>query len=182
MSTDPFDPQSNYQAPKGNSNYLKFEKGHTEFLPLASAIVGWQYWNTENRPVRLKDQPTGNYADLKGIRQEEDGKYSVKHFWAFPVIDVADGRVKILEVTQSSVQQAIRAYTTNPRWGSPVMKYTLTVNREGDGFNTEYTVMANPAGDIPKAWEAAWKDAVSAGFDITALFSGADPFTANAEV
>lgn len=175
MATDPFDPQSDYSVPKGDSKYLKFEKGQTEFLPLSSPIVGYEYWNHDNKPVRIREYE-GSPSNLKGIRAEEDGRYRVNHFWAFPVIDAADGKVKVLEITQKTIQGDIRAYTKNPKWGSPVMKYTFTVNREGDGFETKYTVMANPASDIPEKWVAEWDRVQKAGFSLEELFDGGDPF------
>lgn len=180
-NVDPFNPNSDYTVPKGDSKYLKLEKGQTEFLPLSSPVLGFEYWNVDNKPVRLKEQPN-NPANLPDIRATEDEngnvKYRVNHFWAFPVIDCGDGKVKILEITQKTIQNDIRAYTKNPKWGSPVLKYTITINREGDKFETKYTVMANPASEIPEEWKAEWKRVQDAGFDLEALFSGGDPFTA----
>lgn len=177
---DPFNPQSGYEPPKTSGKYLKFEKGDTEFLPLASAIIGWEYWNAENKPVRLKEAPE-NPATLPGIRAEVDEngspRYRVNHFWAFPVIDVADGQIKVLEITQKSVQQSILGYVRNQKWGSPVMKYTITVNRSGDKFETKYQVMANPTPTIPEEWTKAWEEQQEFGFDINELFSGGDPFS-----
>ena len=174
--SDPFSPNADYKVPKGDSKYLKFEDGQTEFLPLAGAVVGWEYWDNNNKPVRLSEKPEVPLAELPNIRAERDGSYSVKHFWAFPVIDCVDGKVKVLEITQKSVQKAIRAYIENPRWGSPVLKYSFTVKKEGSKLDTEYEVMANPASDIPTAWVTAWNLAKSKGFNINALFIGDDPF------
>jgi hypothetical protein len=175
-ANNPFDPASNYTAPKSEGNYLKFGAGSTEFLALASPIIGWQYWNTEKKPVRLRIEPVGNFAELPGIKVEDDGKYKVQHFWAFPVIDVVDGKVKILEITQKSVQNDIRAYIKNPRWGSPVMKYTFSVAKTGEKLETKYTVMANPLATVPQEWVQAWNDTLTFGFNLDELFTGGDPF------
>lgn len=177
---DPFEPTSSYTPPKSEGNYLKFGTGTTEFLPLSSPVVGWQYWNADNKPVRLAVEPTGSLAELPGIRAEEDGKFKVSHFWAFPVIDCTDGRVKILEITQKTVQNDIRAYIKNPRWGSPVMKYTFTVQKQGEKFDTKYTVMANPLAATPVEWVAAWSDVKEFGFNLNELFLGGDPFKPSA--
>lgn len=180
QTPNPFDPQSEYDVPKGDSKYLKFEKGETEFLPLSSPIIGWEYWNHDNKPVRLREQPN-DPANLPGIRADRDEnetpRYRVNHFWAFPVIDCSDGKVKILEITQKTIQNDIRAYAKNAKWGSPTMRYSFTVSREGDKFDTKYTVMANPAFDIPEKWLAEWQRVVATGFNLEALFDGDDPFT-----
>lgn len=174
---DPFNPTSTYTAPKTEGSYLKFNPGTTEFLPCASPIVGWQYWNQDNKPVRLSKEPTGNLGELQGIRAEDDGRFKVTHFWAFPVIDATDGRVKILEVTQKGIQNDIRAYIKSERWGSPILKYTFSVVRTGEKFDTSYTVMANPlVNGVPAAWAQAWNEVQAAGFNLNELFLGGDPF------
>lgn len=174
--TNPLDPTTQYNVPKGDSKYLKFEKGQTKFMPMASAIVGFEYWTEDNKPVRIAEAPD-NPSTLPGIRQEDDGRYKVSHFWAFPVIDIADGKVKVLQITQKSVQGTIREYVKNEEWGDPVQKYSFSVTREGDGFDTKYTVMANPAKELPAEYSEAWRDAESNGFDITRLLDNGDPFT-----
>lgn len=179
-TANPFDPTSEYNVPKGDSKYLKFEKGQTTFQPVSSPIIGWEYWTTDNKPVRLSEPPQ-NPSQLPNIKKDEDGRVRVNHFWAFPVIDEADGKVKVLEITQKTIQGDIRAYTKNPKWGSPVMKYSFTVEREGDGFETKYTVMANPAAEIPNEWVAEWERVVKAGFDLEELFDGGDPFAPGAK-
>lgn len=174
---DPFSPTSTYTPPKSEGSYLKFAIGTTEFLPVASPIVGWQYWNHDNKPVRLAQEPVGNLADLQGIRAEDDGRYKITHFWAFPVIDPVDGRVKILEISQKGIQNDIRAYIKSERWGSPILKYTFSVVRAGEKFDTSYTVMANPlVNGVPAAWAKAWADVQTAGFNLNELFTGGDPF------
>lgn len=175
-ANNPFDPSSDYTPPKSEGNYLKFGAGSTEFLALSSPVIGWQYWNTDKKPVRLATEPVGNLADLPGIKAEDDGRFKVTHFWAFPVIDVIDGKVKILEITQKSVQNDIRAYIKNPRWGSPVMKYTFSVAKTGEKLETKYTVMANPLATIPAEWNQAWEDVKAFGFNLNELFTGGDPF------
>lgn len=174
---NPFDSKSSYEVPKSSGgNYLKFEQGQTTFIPLASAIVGWQYWNTDNKPVRLASQPEGRWEDLPGIKPEKDGKFKVSHFWAFPVIDLADNKVKILEITQKGIQNSIREYAKNPAWGNPVQRYTFTVSRSGEGLDTEYTVMANPPAEFKKEWTEAWKAVNAKGFNLNELYRGGDPF------
>jgi hypothetical protein len=174
---NPFDAKSDYEVPKSSGgNYLKLEKGQTTFLPLSSPIVGWEYWNNSNKPVRLATQPEGRWEDLPDIKPEKDGKYRLSHFWAFPVIDLADGKVKILEVTQKSIQNSVREYAKNPAWGNPIQRYTFTVSRNGDGLDTEYNTMANPPMQPAKEWLDAWKAVTTKGFNLNELYHGGDPF------
>ena len=156
-----------YKAPQGN--YMKLQDGENTFRVLSLAVVGWEYWNAENKPVRSKTQIMGIPEDIR----YEDGKPSpIKHFWAFCVWNYEAGRVQILEITQSTIQTAIKSYIGNKRWGSP-KGYDLTVTRSGSGFDTEYVVMANPHSPLLKEAEEEYK---ARKINLDALFTGADPF------
>ena len=56
----------NYEVPKGESKYMKFEQGDNKFRILAKPIFGWEAWTkpTEEHknglPVRfeLNERPT----------------------------------------------------------------------------------------------------------------------------
>ena len=175
-TVDPLNPEAEYAVPKGESRYLKFEEGATEFMPLASAIIGWSYWNKDNKPVRFSEKPEGAVEDLPDIRTDQYGNFKLSHFWVFPVIECATGKVKILEITQGTVQQQIRKYALNEKWGSPVQKYTFTVDRDESGNITKYSTMANPLSETPEDWMNEWKQVEANGFDLNELYSGGDPF------
>jgi len=163
---------NDYHLPQGG-NYMKLQDGDNEFLILGSAILGFEYWNTENKPVRLKEKPAGMPAD---IRLEEDGRpEKPKHFWAFPVWNCREHAVQVLEITQKGIMGALQNLARNEKWGDPILTYTITVTRKGTGFDTEYNVVPNPKADVSevaKEWERVKQD----GFDISRLFSGDDPF------
>lgn len=175
MNPNPFDPNAEYDVPKAESRYLKFEEGEVEFLPLDSAILGYEYWNLENKPVRSAEPWEEMPAD---IREEKDGRKVIKHFWAFPVWDYESESVKVLEITQKTIMKALRNYAKNPKWGNPVLKYSFTVTRDDSESITRYNVMANPAQEISPEITEAWQDLKDNGFDITRLYTGDDPFNA----
>lgn len=177
---DPLNPSTQYNVPKSESKYLKFEEGATEFMPLASAIIGWEYWNLDGKPVRVTEKPEEIPVDIR--RDQKTGQpETIKHFWAFPVIECATGKVRVLEITQKTIQKAIRDLTTNPRWGSPIQRYTITVKRDDSTTPTTYSIMPNPFESVtPQAWLDEWHRVKQAGFDITRLFRNGDPFTPDA--
>lgn len=163
---------TDYHVPQ-DSNYMKFQDGDNEFLILGSAILGFEYWNIEGKPVRLKDRPAGLPTD---IRLDEQGRpEKVKHFWAFPVWNCREHKIQILEITQKMIMGALQTLARNEKWGDPILTYTITVSRKGSGLNTEYNTVPNPKSDtseVAKEWERVKQD----GFDINRLFSGDDPF------
>jgi hypothetical protein len=156
-----------YKAPVGN--YTKLEAGENTIRVMSSAIVGYVYWKQDDKAVRLRKEPLALPED---IRVKDGKKDRVKHFWAFVVWNVEARKLQILELTQASIQTAIKAYVQNKKWGDP-KGYDITISREGSGLDTEYTVMANPHTPIdPEAVEAF----EAANIDLTALFDNGDPF------
>ena len=160
---------ANYEVPKTSGNYLKFEKGANKFRVVSSAIIGYVYWNNENKPVRLEEKPESIPSDIR----YENGKYSIKHFWAFTVIDRADGKVKICEITQSSIQQQVKAIVDNEDWGDP-KSYDINVTRTGDSLETKYTVQPSPHKPLTDEEVELVKNTY---VNLNALYVGLDPFS-----
>ncbi len=160
---DNFFQDSTYKLPV-TSNYMKFKDGENTFRVLSSAIIGYQYFDTNNKPVRsLHDfDVTPN--------KKEDGE--VKHFWAFAVWNYEDERVQVLELTQKSIMGAMQNYVNNKRWGNP-NGYDITVNKTGAGLKTEYETMANPHSPLDSKIAEAWS---KSKVDLTELYTGGDPF------
>lgn len=159
-----------YKLPD-TSGYMKLKEGENTFRVLSSAIIGYEYWNTSNKPVRSK-KPVERTPD--DIRIEKDGLPSkIKHFWAFVVWNYEAKAVQILEITQSTIQKGIKALVDNQRWGHPT-GYDITITKSGEGFDTEYIVQGNPP------LEKIDKDILSAyenkPVNLEALFTGENPF------
>ncbi len=161
--------ENDYKLPS-TDNYMKFREGENTFRVLSSAIVGYEYFTKENKPVRSK-LPFDETPNIK------DGG-DVKHFWAFAVWNYADERVQVLELTQKSIMQNMKALIDNKRWGNP-QGYDITVSRTGNGLNTEYTLMANPHSVLEEHIAEAW---AKAKIDLTELYTGGDPFKPMAKV
>ncbi len=156
----------NYNVPKASGgNYMKLEEGANKFRVLSAPIMGYLYWSNEKKPVRLVEHPGIMPSNI-----QPDGK--IKHFWAFVVWSYRDSRVQILEITQSSIQEAITDLLNGEDWGNPE-DFDLTITRKGEGLDTEYSVQ-------PSAPKARPVEAVAAitgmQIDLNELFHGGDPF------
>lgn len=157
-----------YDVPKTSSGYMKLQKGENKFRILSKPVIGWEDWE-DKKPIRFRmdNKPT------KPI----DPQKKVKHFWAFVVWDYADSKIKILEITQSSIQSKIQSLSKDEDWGSP-FAYDIKVNRTGDGLETEYDTNPVPHKGVPsEAKEAFQKTPVN----LEALFENEDPFDTNNE-
>lgn len=158
-----------YEQPKGNTNYLKFEKGENKFRILSKPIIGWLDWENK-KPLRFQ-------MDEKPEKPIDPTK-AIKHFWAFIVWDYKTMSIKILEITQASIQGAIKDLSNNSDWGAPY-GYDIKVNRSGDGMETEYSVMPSPHKVLPNEVSDAFNKKAC---DLDLLFEGKDPFAPSGKV
>lgn len=168
---DPFlDPD--YERPQSGGNYMKFKDGENRFRILARPILGWVGW-TENAGKRspVRKRMGEEFAPGEVI---VDAKNKVRHFWAMPVYNYGTGTIQILELTQSTVQEAVEALTKNAKWGSP-LHYDLCVTRSGEGMDTSYSTMPEPKAPLDEAAAELWKLALPR-FNLNALYDNGDPF------
>jgi hypothetical protein len=164
MQNEEFLP-TGYEVPASPSNYMKFVEGENTFRVLSSAIVGYVYFNKENKPTRSRTTFEETPDDIK-----KDGK--VKPFWAFTVWNYETKQIQILEVTQKGIMQSIKALVDNKKWGNP-KGYDITITRTGEGLDTEYSTMPNPHSEMSDDIKTAF---VSKPVNLEALYEGKDPF------
>jgi hypothetical protein len=163
--TNDFFPTEDYKVPT-TSNYLKFKEGSTTFRVLSSAIVGYEYFNTDNKPIRSMEM----FEETPGLKAGN----RINHFWAFVVWNYEDSRMQILELTQKSIMTAMKALIDNPKWGNP-KNYDITITRKGSTMqDTEYTVMPNPSTQLEEGIKNQYESKV---INLDALYSGNDPFS-----
>lgn len=162
--------EKDYNVPQGSSNYMKFLEGPNKFRILSSAIVGYEYWTTENKPVRQKEKFKMIPNDIK---LKSDGMPSeFKHFWAFVVWNYQEKMVQILEITQATVQRQLKIKIDNREGKFDANDFIVT--RTGKGMETEYdTDVADPT-PVTEEIVAAYAGKY---INLEALYSGADPFT-----
>ncbi len=153
-----------YKQPD-NSNYLKLKEGENVFRVLSEAITGFEYWTTDNKPIRSKEP----FEETPNIKVDKEGGSRVKHFWAFIVWNYEAKKVQVALITQSTIQEGILALFNNKNWGDPKL-YDLTITRSGEGLDTSYVVQPNPHSDLPEEAKGV------TGIKLEALYKGDDPF------
>ena len=172
---------SGFEIPT-TSNYMKFEEGDNTFRILGSfvdgtAIMGTEFWVTVDSKRKPRRLPMGQPVPVAEIEvNPETNEVDLpKHFWAMPVWNYKDKKVQILEITQKTIQQAIKSLSENPKWGQP-QEYDLVVTRIKENGKTSYTVTPDPKEPISDEIAKAYTDIT---INIKALFKGDDPFTVN---
>jgi hypothetical protein len=168
-----FFPTEDYTIPT-TSNYFKFSDGENTFRVLSSAVVGYEYWNNDNKPVRSRAPFETIPADIRMVKndREEMVPSPITHFWAFVVYNYEAKKIQILQLRQKSIMQAMETYIKNPKWGSP-KEYDFIVTKKGSGFDTEYTTTVNPKAPLDENIQSQYNNMT---IDLQQLFSGGDPF------
>ena len=160
-----------YKIPT-ESNYLnpsKLPQGETNFRILSSAIVGYEYWTNDNKPIRAREIWKKRPDDIK---IKDDGTFDVKHFWAFVVWHYEDSKVKIMEVTQKTIMNGIKSLVDNAKWGDP-KEYDITLTKTGELLKTEYSTVPNPKTELQAEIIEEYKNKP---VNLEALYLGNDPF------
>lgn len=159
-----------YEVPQKGGNYMRFQDGANRIRILSSPILGWEYWNEnekgERKPIRKRMSENLVMSDI----QEPD---RVKHFWAMVVWNYEDEKIQILEVTQKGIQRSLRALAKDTDWGSP-KNYDIVITRSGKDLETRYETQPKPAKPFDKEIMAKYQ---SMNINLEALFIGGDPFT-----
>lgn len=174
--TGPPDPflEDDYEVPKRAGKFMKFAIGENRFRILDKPLLGYSGWKTGDDKKICVRKPTDDFAP-----GELDPKEQSKHFWALPVWNYALGIVQVLEITQSTVQDAITNLNRNKKWGRPT-EYDIVVTAVGEKLKREYSIIPDPkeplAADAVEAWTA-----LQGTFDIQRLWTGGDPFGENGD-
>lgn len=163
----------NYEVPKNDSPYMKFEQGENKFRILEKPIFGWEAWvgadGGKDKPVRFRlNEKPSDPAPFRNGR--------INHFWAMPVWNFKTGRVEILQIVQKTILAAIENLARNEEWGSP-LGYSIAVTKKGTTKeDTEYQVAPMPHKALPDDVKAIFADIKAKGFNMEELYRGGDPF------
>jgi hypothetical protein len=154
-----------YSAPKTSGSYMKFEEGMNKFRIVTDAVTGFEYWDTNNKPKRLREMPREIPKDIRGDS-------AIKHFWAFGVINRWNNQIQILEITQAGIMRDVTALFENPDWGDP-KGYDLNIQRTGKGLETKYTTQPSPHKALTPEEQKLIQETK---INLENLFYGEDPF------
>lgn len=164
--------KEDYKVPTDSKYLNKFPQGETNFRVLSSAVTGYEYWRMNGEkaePVRAKEMWKKFPTDIK---PDKDGAKKVLHFWSFVVWSYEESAIKIMNIKQKTIMNAIKDLVDNKNWGDP-KEYEITITKSGEGFDTKYSVMPNPKSELPESISQEYKENP---VNLEALFLGTDPF------
>lgn len=151
-------------------SYLKLSPGMHKIRVLGGAISGQVYWIEDEegnrKPIRKRNGERIPVGDL-----QEDSR--IKPFLAMPIWNYQFERIQVWEVTQKGMMADLQRYDSDPDWGD-LTGYDLKISREGEGFDTRYSITALPAKPVDEAILDAF---TLMPVNLEALYEGGDPFT-----
>lgn len=158
---------SDYKIPQSGGNYTKLNKGDNVIRILTSPIIGWEDWTEidgKKKPIRFRmnEKPGAPINKLRPI----------KHFWAMVVWDYNAKAIQIFQITQSSIQKAIKALVEDEDWGKP-FDYDIKITKEGEDLETRYIINPKPKKAVSKEIMAEFD---KTEINLDALFTGENPF------
>ena len=138
----------NYQVPDKAKQFMKLEVGDNPFRILSAPLLGWVFFNDENKPVRRGfDEGEFTIEELKVLKAKKNdkGEYEgSRHFWILLIWSYKHNAPKVLEITQISILKPLYSLINDEDWGD-LRGYDININRVGAGKNdTEFTTMPKP--------------------------------------
>lgn len=136
------------------------------------------------KPFRFDSEPSpddlalafGDYT--RRMNREGTGPEPIKFALALPVYNFTTARVEILQLSQKSLIRDLDKISQMPDY-EDITAIDFELGKEGSGLSTEYKLTPLPRKKgADKDIIAAWQDTKSAGFDLSRLLSGDDPFKA----
>jgi hypothetical protein len=145
-------------------------------------------WGTapdgSSKPFRFNFDPTyedviaelGNYTPREG--RGGPGTADVKFAIAVPIWNYEAGAVQVMQITQKSLLRELDALSQQEDYAN-LLEWDMTISKKGSGLSTEYRLRPAPRKKGSQdAIDAAWKEALDAGFDLERLLTGGNPFKA----
>ena len=172
-----------HEIPDKRNQFMRFESGKNRVRFIGNPVSGFVFFGkveredgTETTKPYRRRESEGEFSIEEMInrnaRMKKDGEMEgQKYFVMGLVYNHQKQKLQVLEVTQKSILKALKSYVDSEEYGHP-SGYDLTIEKSGEGLNTEYTVVVSP----PKPLSAEVEDLVGeTSCDLQKVFAGEYP-------
>ena len=175
----------------GNGGYLTAGKlGDGEHYRIAivseTPLEYWTVWGESEdgvkKPFRFNAEPSpadieAELGDFKQRMNYEGTQLEAPKFGlSFFCFDYADSKIKVFEITQKTLIKELDKLSQDEDYAD-IHAWDLKVNRTGLKMNTEYSILPSPRKKgSDEEIKAAWSAAEEAGYDLSQLLVGGNPF------
>ena len=175
--------EQGHEIPDKRNQFMKFVQGKNRIRFVGNPISGFVFYGKIKRedgsealkPYRRRESE-GEFSleemINRDVRMKPDGEIEgQKYFVMGLVYNYQKEKLQVLEITQKSILKALKSYVESEEYGHP-SGYDLTIEKKGDGLNTEYTVVVSP----PKPLSAEIENLVGeTSCDLQKIFDGEYP-------
>ena len=168
---------------------LKDGEHHRIAIVSENPLEYWTVWGEsaqgQKKPFRFIAEPSA--ADIT----EELGDFTQRLNYAgtaveapkfalsFFCFDFKDAKIKVFEVSQKTLIKELDKLSHDEDYAD-LHAWDLKFCRTGTGMETEYSILPSPRKKgSQEAIDAAWEQAKGAGYDLTRLLDGGNPFSAD---
>jgi hypothetical protein len=171
--------------------YLQVSKlpdgGSVRFALLSDEpLEFYETWGTssdgKSKPFRFSYEPTYEdvVAEMGDFEPREGrggpGTADIKFAIAVPVYSFDAGTVQVLSLTQKSILKELDQISQMEDYAE-LLAWDFQLSKKGSGLLTEYTLRPVPRKKgAQEHIDASWIEAKAAGFDISRLLTGQNPF------
>ena len=136
-----------YTVPTTGGGFMTFED-YNKVRILKAPVIGTEYWvelpDGSRKPKRVR---VGVNVEVGEVALNKYGGLSISHWHGYAVYNYEEKKVQVMNVTQKSIQSALRNLDSNSDWGEPT-KYDIEIRRQDDGKG--YTVTPLPPKELSK--------------------------------
>lgn len=170
-----------YQVPDKTKQFMKLEVGDNHFRILSAPLLGWVFFNEDNKPVR-RSFDEGEYTaeeltEFKGKRNDKGEFEGSRHFWVMLIWSYKHKAPKILEITQISILKPLYGLINDEDWGD-LRGYDINIKREGAGkTDTQFETVPKPHKPLSQEVQEVIKELEENDLiDLNAIWQGKYPF------
>ena len=172
-----------HEIPEKRNQFMKLESGKNRIRFIGNPVSGFVFYGkveredgTETVKPYRRPESEGEFSleemINRNVRMKKDGEIEgQKYFVMGLVYNYQKEKLQVLEITQKSILKALKSYVDSEEYGHP-SGYDLTIEKSGEGLNTEYTVIVSP----PKPLSSEIEDLVGeTSCDLQKVFAGEYP-------
>ena len=161
----------------GGGEFVKMPSDGNRLLVklLTPATIGYEYWNKENKGVRLREKPEATPTDIR--KSTPNRREKVKQFYAFivyvlPTAAGENGSFGIMQVSQQGIKEAIYDMATGDEIDLGEA-FAVSIKASGTREQVKYAVNGVP---IKPALQPSAEDVESAlgSIDLDAILFGGE--------
>ncbi len=175
-----------HEIPDKRNQFMKFVQGKNRLRFIGNPVSGFVFFGKTKRDDgsetvkpyrRRKSEGEFSLEEMinRDVRMKPDGEIeggpALRQKYFVMGLVYNHQKLQVLEITQKSILKALKSYVESEEYGHP-SGYDLTIEKKGDGLNTEYTVIVSP----PKPLSDEIVEAVgSTSCDLQKIFDGEYP-------